>query len=100
VGLSQGSMGGAEGKRVLESEKCWNTAPVPEDDSTQGSVSCWVTVQQGDRDKVSNGALIWLKHSIYMSEIPRWNYEYTVKKMKDKKVKQVLPGGGCQWEAA
>jgi hypothetical protein len=35
-----------------------------------------------------------------MSEIPRQvplNYQYTLQKIKDRKIKQVLSGGELQW---
>jgi hypothetical protein len=36
---------------------------------------------------------------IYMSEVPRQNpLEQSIYTLKDKKVRQVLPGSGYQWK--
>jgi hypothetical protein len=39
------------------------------------TVSCWILVEPGDREWVSNGGegLIWEKHDVYRPEVPRQN---------------------------
>jgi hypothetical protein len=76
VCLDYGEVG--EEKRMLESEKYWNTASVYEDNITQCTVSCWITGEQGDRVRIMGGSLIWLNHNMCMSEIamqnlPEWS---------------------------
>jgi hypothetical protein len=56
---------------MLETEKFWNIASVDEDNMTQDAVSSWIIKEQGGKEWVSKGGLIWLKHDVYMSEIPR-----------------------------
>jgi hypothetical protein len=35
------------------------------------TVSCWLWREHGDREWVSVGGLIWLKHNKYRPEVPR-----------------------------
>jgi hypothetical protein len=36
------------------------------------TISSWLLGEHGDREWVSNGDLIWLKHNIYRPEVPPW----------------------------
>jgi hypothetical protein len=58
-----------------------------------------MTQEQGYRKRVNNGWLIWLKHNIYMSEIPRQppslNYQYTLQ----SEGQEGKTGPVCRWIA-
>jgi hypothetical protein len=58
---------------------------VYEDNITECTVSCWIIGEQGYRERVNNGGLIWLKCDVYKFEIPRQNpfkYHYALKKWR------------------
>jgi hypothetical protein len=57
------------------------------------TVSCWILGEYGDREWVSNGELIWLKHEVYRSEVLRrthLDYQYTVLKNEGQEGKRDL----------
>jgi hypothetical protein len=57
-----------EVKKMLENEKYWNNPSICEYNIMHCTVSCWILEEHGDREWVSNGGLIWLKHDIYKPE--------------------------------
>jgi hypothetical protein len=56
---------------MLESEKYWNNPFIYKYNVTYCTVSSWILVEHGDRERVNKRWVIWLKPRIYRPEVPR-----------------------------
>jgi hypothetical protein len=65
-------------KRMLDNDTYCNIAPVYEVNTMQCTASCWIIREEVNRERVRDEGLIWLKHDIFMSEIPRQNPSWTI----------------------
>jgi hypothetical protein len=57
-------MGGGRGKENIREWKYLDIPFIYEDNIMKCLVNCWIIGDQGDRERIGNGEVIWLKHNI------------------------------------